>query len=175
MNDSNWIEIVAAIGSLLSGIGIFAAAASLIYLARQTRASVYQGIVAMGNSINDMFLEKPELYNQIFGDAAVHAEINIDDFPSNNPQCFFAAQKYLDYFELILVTRKGIPKKLQAPWENYIKSHFINSALLRAMVNTDWYGKELQDLCELATREKEKALNKILNQAEPPPRPTIAV
>jgi hypothetical protein len=43
MDSPTWLEAVSAIGSLLGGLGLFAAASGLIYLARQTRASVRVG------------------------------------------------------------------------------------------------------------------------------------
>ena len=141
MNTSNWIDLIGAIGSFLSGIGLFAAAAGLIYLARQTRAgerattaAVYQSIVALGNSINDMFIERPELYEQLFAGASVPMNSTMDDIQRANPQRFFAATKWLDFFETILVLWPTIPEHLHQPWRDYIKCYLADSPLLQRLV-----------------------------------------
>ncbi len=158
MANPNWIELVAAIGSLLSGIGLFAAAASLIYLARQTlaneratTAAVYQSIVSLGDSINNMCIEKPELYEKIFGGASAPADTSLNDLQHTDPQRYFAAQKWLDYFETILVSWSAIPEHLHQPWRDYMKSYLIDSPLLQLIVfETQWYGDDLKKLCEEA-------------------------
>jgi len=155
MDSPTWLEAVSAIGSLLGGLGLFAAAAGLIYLARQTRASeraataaVYQSIVELGNSINDMFVERPELYHQIFSAIPVPTDARAEEMERADPRLFFAASKWLDYFETILVLWQSIPMELHQPWHDYIKSHLANSPYLQHLVlRTPWYGPDLKRLC----------------------------
>ena len=157
MNDPNWIELASAIGSLLSVTGLFAAAAGLFYLARQARtneratiAAVYQSIVAFGNELNDMFVERPELYEKIFGVTSTLSDTTFDD-----PQRFFAAQKWLDYFETILVSWSSIPENLHRPWLEYIKSYLADSPLLQSIVlESQWYGDDLKSICVEAISTK---------------------
>lgn len=167
MNQPNWIDFIGAIGSFLSGIGLFAAAAGLIYLARQTRAgerattaAVYQSIVTLGNSINDMFKERPELYEQLFAGASVPMDSTMDDIERANPQRFFAAAKWLDYFETILVLWPAIPEHLHQPWREYIKSCLADSPLLKRLtLDTQWFGEDLKNLCREAWMAPQQAPN----------------
>jgi hypothetical protein len=170
MSNPNYLEVVTKIGSLLSGIGLFATAAGLVFLARQTRASerattaaVYQSIVAMGNSINDMLIEKPELYGQLFGVNSFSSDTTVDELQSRYPQRFFAAQKWLDYFEIILVMWPAIPDRLHDPWRDYIKSYLGSSALLQFLVfNSRWYGHDLKQLCREGIRAQQLSEKKVL-------------
>jgi hypothetical protein len=170
MNAPNWVELIAAIGSLLGGIGFFAAAASLVYLARQTRAgerattaAVYQSIVSMGDSINDMFIERPELYVALFPGAPVPAGSDFKDVSRTNPQQYFAALRWLDYFETVLVLWSAIPAHLHEPWRAYITDCLRGSELLQYLVlETDWYGEDLRGLCRAAKRETIEPSNRPL-------------
>jgi hypothetical protein len=155
-------EIIGALGSLL--IGLFATAASLLYLVRQTRASerattaaVYQSLIAMGHSIADMFRERPELYAQIFGHPLIPSPGSLIQEQLTNPRRFYAAAKFLDYFEIILVLWPSIPESLQGPWKAYIKTQLANSPYLRRMLlDTHWYGDDLKQLCREAEELQQK-------------------
>ncbi|MCX7020592.1 MAG: hypothetical protein WCK89_12690 [bacterium] len=153
-----WLQVVSAAGSLLSGIGIIFTAVSLLYIVRQTKASerattavVYGNIVALGNSINEMFISEPKLYEQIFGPSADFTGITVKEEQTGYPKRFYAALRWLDYFETVFVLWPAIPIEIRDAWRAYIKSHLSESRYLRRIVlETDWYGKELIDLCHAA-------------------------
>jgi hypothetical protein len=148
------IETLGAIGSFLSGIGLFAAAAGLFYSVQQTRAAekatsaaVYQSIVAMADSINDMFIERPELHPQLFGDAAISSTPNVVNEQAANPRRFFAALKWLDYFDVVLIHWKWVPEDLYEPWREYIKETLASSSYLqRIILETKWYSDDLRQM-----------------------------
>ena len=155
-----WLEVISALGSLLSGLGLIFAAVGMIYLVRQTRsgerattATVYQSIAALGNSINDMFINEPELFTQISAGSQFPADKTVVEEQRANPKRFFAASQWLDYFEMVLVLWSAIPRHLHEPWRNYIRSHLADSPYLQHLVlNTSWYGDDLMQLCREAQR-----------------------
>jgi len=98
-----WLEVISSVGSLLSGVGIVIAVMGLFFLIRQTRAgelsttaTVYQSIVTLGNSINDMFINQPELHREIFGPTADFTAANAEQEQCEHPRRFYAALKWLD-------------------------------------------------------------------------------
>ena len=129
----------------------------------------YQSIVSMGDSINDMLIDKPELFEQIFGANSLPANITIDELQTKHIQQFYAAQKWLDYFEIILVTWPSIPEHLHKPWREYIKSYLGESPFLQFIVlNTQWYGSNLKQLCYEGINEKQK-ITQPVSPADPGP------
>jgi len=65
----NWLDVITPNCSVLSGVGLIATAISIWLLKRQTLATertadlaVFQSIVALGASINDMNIERPDLH-----------------------------------------------------------------------------------------------------------------
>jgi len=157
-NELTWWQVLGSLGSFLSGIGLIAAAVSLLYLARQTKAneraalaSVYQSIVALGDSINMMFINHPDLFKILFDETSEAGAIDVRKDESMNPRRFYAASKWLDYFELVLVLWPSIPVELRSPWRAYIKDHLAKSGYLRALVlGTNWYGDDLRQLASEA-------------------------
>lgn len=153
-----WLEVITAVGSFLSGIGMVLGVVALVYLIRQTRANerattatVYQSIVVLGNSINDMFVNDPELYCEIFGTSANFTAATVEEEQGANPRRFFAALKWLDYFETIFVLWPAIPENLYEPWRSYIRDHLYNSTYIRRIVlESTWYGDDLVALCREA-------------------------
>lgn len=156
------LEALGYVGSFLGGIGVIAAVVALFLSKRQaeaneraTLASVYQALTSLGNSINDLFVQQPQLFSAIFGPAADVSFATIEEEHLQNPQRFYAALKWLDYFESVSVLWSAIPRELHEPWRAYIRSHFKLSPYLRRIVlETSWYGSELRKLCHQAEDEE---------------------
>lgn len=152
---TSMLDWLSAIGSILSGLGLFVAAVGLWYSARQAKAgqnsvtaAVFQNIMTLGSTINDTFIEQPELAARLFADEATHLSVRIEDEASADPQLFFAALKWLDYFETILILWPSIPVDRQDHWRTYITSVLARSLYLRRVVcETGWYHSDLRTLC----------------------------
>jgi hypothetical protein len=126
-----------------------------------TTASVYQSIVTLGNSINDMFINQPELHREIFGPTADFTAPNAEQEQCEHPRRFYAALKWLDYFETVLVSWPAIPDNLREPWKACIRDSFANSPYMsRFVLETPWFGDDLVRLCREAQQHK-------------PPSPTV--
>ena len=148
-------NFIGAIGSLLGGIGIIFAACSLFYVSRQakaneesTTATVYQSLVLMGDSINEMFITYPELHNELLNNTSDNSEIDVLKEQNLNPRKFWAAIRWADYFEIIKVLWPSIPDKYKSGWDQYIKYRLNQSPYIRSLISqTDWYGDDLKKLC----------------------------
>lgn len=154
-----WLQVIASVGSFLSGVGIVLAGVGLVFLIRQTRASersttatAYQSIIALGNSVTDMFISRPELHRELFGHASDFAVVASDEAFAH-PRRFYAALKWLDYFETVLISWPAIPENLRNPWKTYIRDQFSSSAYLsRIVLDTSWFGDDLVQLCRTAQK-----------------------
>jgi hypothetical protein len=137
-----------------------------LFLLRQTRAgehattaTVYQSIVTLGNSINDMFVNDPELYPEIFGPTATFTAATAEQEQFDHPRRFYAALKWLDYFETIFVLWPAIPENLRKPWRTYIRDHLADSPYIcRIVLETSWYGEDLVRLCREGQKHKSPSI-----------------
>jgi hypothetical protein len=156
------VAVIAAVGSLLSGIGMVGTVGALYFLLRQARAAeaagataAYQSIVAMGNTINDTLFAYPDLIGAMYDhDASAEdggSGFNLSAERSANPQLLVTALRVLDYFELILVTLPALPRGVQKEWEQYIGDQLQHSRYLRRIVlETGWYIQALQEAARAA-------------------------
>jgi hypothetical protein len=166
MTFDQWISIIGALGSLLGGVGMMFASISLVYLYRQAKAgehsataTVYQSIVATGDSINDLFIARPELHRKLFADDGFPHDLPVSELRIRDPQLFFAATKWLDYFETVNVLWQSIPPYLHTPWKTYIADTLNGSPLMRRIIlESEWYDF-MRDFCpksdELAAGENQ--------------------
>lgn len=153
---TDWLQVISALGALLSGLGLFGVMGSVFLLLRQTRimeaanrAATYQSLIATGSSVNMIMFEHPELLD------ALHDEPDLENsFPPPTEQerrTLLLATQMLDYFELVLVTVDMFPPPLQEEWRDYIRTQLRRLPYLRAVVlMTDWYTAELRALAVAA-------------------------
>lgn len=150
----DWLQVAAAVGSLLSGLGLLGTAATVLILIRQTRAvqqanvaSAYQSIIGISTSMNALLLEHPEIL-QTLKDAALTLErFDFEEEMRQRPQAAMVTVQQLDFFELVLVTMAAFPPSLQAEWQDYIRGMLArNPYMRRACLDTDWYTEELRAL-----------------------------
>lgn len=98
-----------------------------------------------------MFVNNPELFHLVFADPPDSVASDIRKDESDNPRRFYAASKWLDYFELVLFLWAAIPEELHGVWRAYIRDHLAKSAYLRRLVlDTGWYGDDLRQLAHEA-------------------------
>lgn len=151
---TDWLQVVASLGSLVSGLGLLGTMATVLILARQTRAvqqasvtTAYQSIVGMSNSFNALLLEHPEVYYALRDPALTVERWDFDEQMRLRPQVAVVTVQQLDYFELVLVTMAAFPRSLQAEWQDYIRGLLERTPYLqRALLDTDWYTAELRAL-----------------------------
>jgi hypothetical protein len=150
---TDWLQVVSAIGSLLSGLGLIGVLGSFIFLIKQTRAvqntsvaTAYQGIVSAGTTVNNLYLQYPDLM-PLLRNVDPLAEGAEWEPGHDDPRLVMIAAQTLDYFELILVTMAAFPRRLQDEWRDYIVGQFRRQRYLyRVVVRTDWYTEELREL-----------------------------
>src|SRR6185312_377814 len=112
---TDWLQTIAAIGSLLSGLGLIGVLGSFVVLIRQTRATeqysvatAYQGIISAGTTVNALLLQYPEVLEDLrTGEPLLNGEELA--LEQENPRLVLIAAQTLDYFELILVTMTALP------------------------------------------------------------------
>lgn len=151
---TDWLQVVASFGSLLSGLGLLGTTATVLILARQTRAvqqasmsTAYQGIVSMANSFNQVLFEHPETYYALRDPALPVDRWDFDEQLHLRPQVAVLTVQRLDYFELVLATMGAFPRSLQAEWRDYIRGLLErNPYVRRALLDNDWYTAELRAL-----------------------------
>jgi hypothetical protein len=151
---TDWLQATTAVGGLLSGLGLLAATATVIVLVRQTRAmqqagviAAYQSIISTGTSFSSVLIEHPEVYFALRDPALTVERWDFDEQMRLRPQVAMVTTQQLDYFELVLVTMRALPRSLQAEWEDYIRGILSrNPYMQRALLDTDWYTAELRAL-----------------------------
>jgi hypothetical protein len=150
---TNWLPTIAAIGSLLSGLGLIGVLGSFVVLIRQTRATeqysvatAYQGIISAGTTVNALLLQYPEVLDELrTGEPLLNGEELA--LEQENPRLVIIAAQTLDYFELILVTMTALPPTLREEWRDYIRNQLRRQRYLqRVVAGTDWYTEELRAL-----------------------------
>lgn len=151
---TDWLQVVASVGALLSGLGLLGTMATVLVLVRQTRAvqqagvaTAYQSIVGMSNALNALLLDHPEVYQALVDPALSIDRWDFDEQMRLRPQVAMVAAQTLDYFELALVTMVAFPRPLQTEWQDYIRGLLARTPYLqRALLDTDWYTAELRAL-----------------------------
>lgn len=124
---------------------------------RAATASVYQSIVALGSSINDLFIREPQMFCEMFEKEYTPGSLNILEDRFVNPKKQWVALKWLDYFETIFGLWHSIPEDLHVSWRAYIKHHLKHCSYLRRLVlDTDWYGEDLRRLCREIEAEQQE-------------------
>lgn len=150
---TDWVQTVAAIGSLLSGLGLIGVLGSFLVLIRQTRATeqysvatAYQGIFSAGTTVNSLYMQYPEIAAQMRAARPLAAGEEWEP-ASDDPHLVLMAAQTLDYFELILVTMTALPQSLRDEWRDYIRGQLRRQIYLqRVVAGTDWYTVELRAL-----------------------------
>jgi hypothetical protein len=153
---TDWLQVVGSLGSLLSGLGLVGTMATVMILARQTRAvqqanvtTAYQGIIGMENAFTSALLERPEIFNMLRDPALVVDRWDFDEQMRLRPQVAIFTVQQLDCLELVLVSIAAFPHALQAEWRDYIRLRLQrNPYMRRALLDTDWYTAELRALAE---------------------------
>ena len=151
---TEWLQVIASVGSLLSGLGLVGAMATVLVLARQTRAvqqasvtAAYQGIIGMSSAFNTVLLEHPEIYHGLRDPSLAIDKWDFDEQMRQRPQIAMFTVQELDYFELVLVSMNSFPQSLQEEWRDYIRGLLgRNPYMRRALLDTDWYTSELRAL-----------------------------
>jgi hypothetical protein len=153
---TDWLAVVTALGVLLSGLGLLGTMATVVILARQTRAvqqatvsAAYQSIIAQGSAHNRLFFEHPEVYQALRDPDLTVERWDFDEQMQEHPQVTMVIIQQLDYFELVLVTMVAFPRSLQDEWRDYIRGILGRSPYMRrCLLDTDWYTAELRALAE---------------------------
>jgi hypothetical protein len=153
---TDWLQVTASVGSLLSGLGLIGAMATVLVLARQTRAlqqasvtAAYQSIISAGNAMSSQLLEHPDVYFALTDPALNIEHWDFDEQMRVRPQVAIVATQQLDYFELVLVTMAAFPRPLQLEWEDYIRGLLARTPYTRrALLDTDWYTEQLRALAQ---------------------------
>lgn len=153
---TDWLQVISAVGALLSGLGLLGTMATVIILVRQTRAvqqssitSAYQSIISMGNAFNNLLFEHPEVYDALIDPALSVERWDFREQMRERPQVAIVAVQQLDYFELVLVTMGAFPRDLQEEWKDYIRGLLSRTPYIRrALMDNDWYTAELRALAE---------------------------
>ena len=160
-----WVAWVQILGSVLTSAALLATAVSVYLLSRQAKtnervagATIYQNIVAMGNVVDDMHRQDPNLYGALFdGEGSIcHQQggLDVSKEQRENAVVFFSAMKWLNYFDMILTVSPMLPKNLRTHWISYVERHLRESSYLRCLVlDTDWYGAQLASLCKKSARD----------------------
>ncbi len=151
---TDWLQVIASVGSLLSGLGLIGTMGSLLIFARQARASeqatiatAYQAIVAAGSNTNMLYLEHPELLNALNDPKYAEGEWGFDALRREDPRLVLVAAQVLDYYELVLVTMGAFPRHLREEWRDYIRTMLQRQPFIRSvLLTTDWYTEELRAL-----------------------------
>lgn len=117
--------------------------------------------MAMGNGINAMFYDHPEIYDQLFdvphagpGSAERPRPIKrtSDSLMKNRVRA--AGEGFADFFELTLDLMDSIPPERQEDWKQYMRTCLRNSQYLRDLIReTEWRGKDLKELSAKAQDE----------------------
>jgi hypothetical protein len=146
-------DAVGAIGSFLSGLGLLAAAGSLWYLARSTRANekattaaVYQTIVALGYGVNEMMIAQPGLYEGIFPTDGEHQPAQTRPIRDDQDvRIEFAVRKWLDHFDMVMVLMESIPEGQRRYWEVWVRELLEKSPPMRgAVLREQWWPDHLK-------------------------------
>jgi hypothetical protein len=151
---TDWLQVMASVGALLSGIGLVGTMATVLILVRQTRAvqqasvaGAYQSILGMSSAINVELRDHPEVYQALVDPALAVDHWDFDEQMRLRPRVAMLAAQQLEYFELVLVTMVAFPHPLQAEWQDYIRGSLARSPYVqRALLDTDWYTDELRAL-----------------------------
>ena len=151
---TDWLQVLASLGALLSGLGLIGTMATVLILVRQTRAvqqasvtAAYQSISGMGSTFNALLLEHPEVYQALRDPELTVDRWDFDEQMRLRPQVALVTVQQLDYFELVLVTMGAFPRPLQVEWQDYISGILARSPYVRrALLDTDWYTAELRAL-----------------------------
>ena len=149
---TDWLHVTTAVGSLLRGLGLLGTLATVLILARQTRAmqhagvaTAYQGIVAAGNAISSQLLEHPEILHTLRDPALSVEQWDFAEELRLRPQVAVFVTQQLDYFELVVATMGVFPRALQTEWRDYIRGRLDRSPYVRrALLDTDWYTADLR-------------------------------
>lgn|GEM_PF-2261030 len=152
---TDWLQVIASLGALLSGLGLIGVMGSFIVLLRQTRAietatmaATYQGLITTGSAVNALMFEYPELIDVLHQEPPGGAS-NEESFPldQTDKRAVLLATQMLDYFELILMTMATLPPHLQQEWRDFIRGQLRRMPYLRRLaIGTDWYTDELRQL-----------------------------
>lgn len=156
---TDWLQVMTAVGSLLSGLALIGSMASIFLLLKQTRAvertgvaTAYQTIVAMNSEINQLFLRHPNLLEALLNPGPEDGW-NLENERRNNLEVTMAAVQVLDFFEAALAVIPAFPAPLRTEWAEYIQSQLRRQRYLtRVVLATDWYTRELRQLATEAAR-----------------------
>lgn len=151
---TDWLQVMASIGSLLSGLGLVGTMCSLLIFAREARASeqatiatAYQAIVSAGSSTNMLYLEHRELLTALNDPKYAEGDWVFEQLRREDPRLILVSAQVLDYYELVLVTMGAFPRHLRAEWQDYIRNMLERQPFVRSvLLNTDWYTEELRAL-----------------------------
>ncbi|HZQ38749.1 MAG TPA: hypothetical protein VFD32_22685 [Dehalococcoidia bacterium] len=151
---TDWLQVIASLGSLLSGLGLLGTMGSLLIFARQARASeqatiatAYQAIVSAGSNNNMLYLEHPELLAGLNDPKYAEGEWDFEQLRQEDTRLILVSAQVLDYYELVLVTMGAFPRHLRAEWQDYIRNQLQRQPFVRrVLLSTDWYTEELRAL-----------------------------
>ncbi|HLZ70273.1 MAG TPA: hypothetical protein VKV26_10245 [Dehalococcoidia bacterium] len=151
---TDWLQVLASVGSLLSGLGLVGTMCSLLIFARQARASeqasiatAYQAIVTAGSNNNMLYLDHPELLEALNDPKYAEGEWDFARLRGEDPRLILVCAQVLDYYELVLVTMGAFPRHLRQEWQDYIRSMLQRQSVVRqVLLTTDWYTEELRSL-----------------------------
>jgi hypothetical protein len=151
---SDWLQVMASVGALLSGLGLVGTMCSLLIFARQARASeqssiatAYQSIVSAGSNINMLYLDHPELLASLNDPIYDGGEWDFERLRTQDTRLVVYSAQVLDYYELVLVTMGAFPRDLREEWQDYIRNQLQRQPFVRrVLLATDWYTEELRSL-----------------------------
>ncbi len=153
---TNWLQVMASIGSLLSGLGLLGTMGALLLFLRQARASeqasiatAYQAIVSAGSNTNMLFLEHPELLAGLNDPKYAEGDWEFEQLRGEDTRLILVSAQVLDYYELVLVTMGAFPRHLREEWQDYIRNQLRRQSFVRrVLLATDWYTDELRALAQ---------------------------
>ncbi|HTE85940.1 MAG TPA: hypothetical protein VK821_14520 [Dehalococcoidia bacterium] len=151
---TDWLQVATGVGALLSGFGLIGTMATVLILVRQTRAvqqasvtAAYQSIISTSSTFNAVLVEHPEIYFGLTDPELKDEHWDFNEQMRLRPQVAIIATQQLDYLELVLITMRAFPRRLQAEWQDYIRGILERTPYMRrALLDDDWYTAELRAL-----------------------------
>jgi len=151
-------------------LGLLAIAASLIFLALQTRAARQQtAYVADTNTgmmlttflsaslqILGLLYQHPELYDYFYKGESIDA----DD--PNYPRVYFVGIMFLDFLDSALLQQQRFPQIWPANWwDEWGIDMFTTAPVLRAILDATqrWYSREIVSLKQIAEQRLQQSKN----------------
>jgi hypothetical protein len=116
------------------------------YMARSTRASVYQAIADQMMSIDRLFIDHPELRPYFYGKKAAPSR------GLNHERVAAATELFVDFMDNVVVQTPHIPEYLSGTWTRYFRDVAASSPSIREFWRTkrEWYGISLQRVLDPA-------------------------